>query len=151
MASCRPSRPSLGSDCRGAAGGVDTRLCPRSGGSLRLYVLGPDANADQIAESSPQERHACHQPGDPGKRGRYAARQGAAQQALLKQDLQALGQIGRGSATTLYLLQVLALARATAQRRGQDVGRRDGILNGQVVSASATRLSPNCMLSSVAS
>ena len=88
-------------------------------------MLRADAEAHKAGGDGLQDGEALHQADDPGHPQGGRAGEHRADDAVLDGDLQALRRPGREAAALLNACKVVLGQAAFAQRRGQDVGRRD--------------------------
>src|SRR5580658_141879 len=110
------------------------------GSSTAAHMLGPEAHADQ-----PRGNAAQHRPGaQQAKRQRQGRGIGGAAEdptdhAILDDELHALDDPRRQNAPLLDRAQALDRDRAAAERRRQDIRRRDRVLDGEVDADAADR------------
>lgn len=79
-----------------------------------------------------QQRPSAHQPQKQWQRGLLPSAQHAADHAILQEDLQALRKTGRQLPPPLHCAKVIGDDSPSPERGGQDVGRGDSILDGEI-------------------
>jgi hypothetical protein len=101
-------------------------------------VLRPEAQADHARRDPAQPRPGVEQAQrewNPQRRARERRRD----HVLLREDLQPLGEPGRQLAATLHRAQLVGRRCAAAKRGGQQVRRRDRVLDREVDPDAADR------------
>jgi hypothetical protein len=102
-------------------------------------VFRAEAHTNKPRGNAAKHREASQHPQRQRHRKLLASGKDAADNAILNENLQALRQPCRQFAPALHPVEIIHRDSMLAQRSGQNVGRRDGILNGQIDADAADR------------
>jgi hypothetical protein len=104
-----------------------------------MHVLGPEAHAEHTRRDTAQRRKPLQELHHERRPWRGLAGEHVADDAILDEELEALRGARRPFAPLLHLVQDFERHRACAQLLPEDVGRGDGVLNGEVDADAADR------------